>query len=105
MENQSRMMYGSINVTELINQFKKSHNGFTKADNGNIYANVKVWLNQEQDQYNNDASIQITAKAETDCKNFYIGNLKYSVFKEKVNEINVDDILNLDIENDNEFPY
>ena len=103
MEVKSRMLYGSINVSELIDQLKKAHSGFTKASNGKIYANVRVWLNEEQDQFQNDASIQITAKQDTGFANFYIGNMKFSITKES-GAINAIDIDNLNVDED-DLPF
>ncbi len=76
----SQLFYGSICVTDIINHAKKQHSAFTKADNGKIYANVNVWLNEEEDKFGNIVSVQLNPKkdrAEEDGKP-YIGNMKKS---------------------------
>ena len=54
------MLSGSINLTKIdktkIVSTNKEGNPF---DNGAKYLNVVIWLNDEADQYGNNASIQI----------------------------------------------
>jgi len=77
----SKMLSGSINLTKIdktkIVSTNKEGNPF---DNGAKYLNVVIWLNDEADQYGNNASIQISqTKEEREAgeKAVYIGNLKY----------------------------
>lgn len=79
----SRKFYGSICVTDLIDQLKKRHSAFSKSDkNGKVYARVDLWLNDKEDQYGNMLGIQIVPskeRKETEQK-LYIGNCKESEF-------------------------
>ncbi|WP_313373793.1 hypothetical protein [Chishuiella sp.] len=74
----SQLLYGSINLSELNEQAKKGHKAFSRGKNGKIYFNVNVWINDEPDQYNNDASVQLNFKDATKDDQMYIGNLKKS---------------------------
>lgn len=76
----SQLFYGSINLSELVQRAKEKHSGFVKGNNGCIYANVSVWLNDQPDKYGNIMSIQVNPakeKKEVD-ERFYIGNCKRS---------------------------
>jgi hypothetical protein len=78
MENQ--LFYGSICITELIEQAKVKHSAFSKAANGKIYCNVNIWLNKEEDKFGNIMSAQLAPSKERkdiDTK-LYIGNFKKS---------------------------
>jgi hypothetical protein len=76
----NQLFYGSICVTDLIEKVKAKHSGFTKAQNGKIYANINVWLNQTPDKYGNIMSVKVNpSKERKDTEEgFYIGNLKQS---------------------------
>lgn len=76
----SKMLTGSIDLNKIdttkIVTTDKNGNPFS---NGAKYLNVVVWVNDEADQYGNNASIQISqSKEERDnkVKPTYIGNLK-----------------------------
>lgn len=63
MQNKSRLLVGSINVTRLIDELNAKSDAFYKSPkNGDIYLNAKIWLNEEPDQFKNDGSIQINPK-------------------------------------------
>jgi hypothetical protein len=70
--------YGSIDFTKLIEQAKAGNKAFTKNENGRIYLNVRVWVNDELDKYGNVASFQSNFKGATKEDKFYFGNLKES---------------------------
>lgn len=77
------LFYGSINITELLERAKEKHSAFVKGNNGKIYANISVWLNDEPDQYDNVMSIKLSATKEAIAKDaeqgkIYIGNCKES---------------------------
>ena len=78
----SKLMYGSIDFTKLLELAKAGNKAFKKAENGKIYMNLNVWINDEKDQYGNDASIQTSFKDATKDDKHYFGNLKHSEFKE-----------------------
>ena len=74
------MLTGSIDLNKIdktkIVSTDKNGNPF---ENGAKYLNVVVWINDEADQYGNNASIQISQskeEREAGVKATYIGNLK-----------------------------
>jgi hypothetical protein len=75
-----QLFYGSICLTDLIENAKKKHSAFTKGNNGKLYAAVNVWLNDNVDKFGNIMSVQINpSKAMKDLEDrIYIGNLKQS---------------------------
>ena len=74
----AQSFYGSIDFTKLIEKAKAGDKAFTKTENGKIYLNVRVWVNDEQDNYGNIASFQSNFKGATKEDKFYFGNLKES---------------------------
>lgn len=78
----SKLMYGSIDFSKLLEEAKKGNKAFSRSNNGKIYLNVNVWINDEKDQYGNIASIQTTFKDATKEDKFYIGNFKESAPKD-----------------------
>lgn len=74
----SQMLYGSLDFSKLLELAKKGDKAFTKHENGKIYLNVKAWINDEKDQFGNDASIQTAFKDATKEERIYFGNLKIS---------------------------
>jgi len=78
----SKLLYGSIDFTKLLELAKAGNKAFSKADNGKIYLNLNVWINDEKDNYGNDASIQTSFKDAVKEDKIYFGNLKISERKE-----------------------
>lgn len=74
----SQLLYGSLDFTKILEQAKAGHKAFSRAENGKIYFNVRMWVNDEKDQHGNDASVQLTFKGATKEERFYVGNLKIS---------------------------
>lgn len=74
----STRFYGSICVSDIVDLAHKKHSAFTKADNGKIYANVTVWLNDEKDKFGNIMSAQLNPRKELREQDGqpYIGNFK-----------------------------
>lgn len=95
----SKLFYGSLCITDLIDQLKAKHSAFSKAQNGKIYASVSVWLNDEKDKFGNIMSVQITPSKEMKDieKKLYIGNLKES---EGARPVSDNDINGLDTDLD-----
>lgn len=90
--------YGSIDFTKLVEMAKAGNKAFTKTENGKIYLNVRVWVNDEEDKFGNIASFQSNFKGATKEDKFYFGNLKESTpIEEEVKaedvDINFDDLL------------
>ena len=75
------MLTGSIDLNKIDRSKIVSTNKDGKPfENGAKYLNVVVWINDEADQYGNNASIQISqTKEEREAgeKATYIGNLKF----------------------------
>jgi hypothetical protein len=76
----SKLLSGSINLSKIdktkIISTDKNGNPF---ENGSKFLNIVVWINDEPDQYGNNASIQISQskeEREAGAKSIYIGNLK-----------------------------
>lgn len=78
----SKLMYGSISLSKLNEIAKAGHRAFSKGKDGKIYCNVNVWINDEKDKFENDASVQVSFKDATKEEKVYIGNLKFSEAKE-----------------------
>ncbi len=74
----SQLFTGSICLSDLLDMAKRQHSAFTKAQNGKIYANIKIWLNDEPDKYGNSVGLQLNStKEKKDTEpTFYIGNAK-----------------------------
>lgn len=81
----SQLFYGSLCVSDLIEEFKKKHSAFEKGKNGKIYAKVNVWLNDNEDDYGNILSIQLnpTKEMRDIDRKVYVGNCKKSEFEVK----------------------
>ena len=78
----STLLLGSIDLNKIDKSLivSKDKNG-EPFKNGAKYVNLAVWINDQSDEYGNDASIQMGTK---DNK-IYIGNLK-KYRKEEVNQ-------------------
>lgn len=79
----SDFLTGSLDLTKMFEQMNAGHSAFEKSEkNGHIYVNIKMWLNDEQDQFGNDASVQLNShknasQAEQEAnKKLYIGNMR-----------------------------
>lgn len=102
MENQ--LFYGSICLSDLIEQAKQKHSAFTKGQNGKIYASINVWHNAEPDKFGNVLSIQLNPTKEMKDldKKIYIGNCKKSEGPKPVSD---KDISGLDVDIDTAPSY
>lgn len=70
--------YGSIDFSKLIEQAKSGSKAFTKSENGKIYLNVRMYVNDEVDKFGNIASFQSNFKGASKEDKFYFGNMKES---------------------------
>ena len=90
---EKKSYYGSIDFSKLIEQAKAGNKAFTKTENGKIYLNVRVWVNDELDKFGNCASFQSNFKGAQKEDRFYFGNLKESVaVEEQVTESDIPDM-------------
>lgn len=81
MEN--KLFIGSICLSELNEKAKEGHPAFSKATNGKIYVNVNLWFNDEPDQYDKIAQLQLSKPKDSQEKNVYIGNFGTAKKKEQ----------------------
>jgi hypothetical protein len=90
--------YGSIDFTKLLEQAKAGNKAFTKNENGKIYLNVRVYVNDEVDKYGNCASFQSNFKGAQKEDKFYFGNLKESKPSESPVQVNdIPDVSDFDL--------
>lgn len=90
--------YGSIDFSKLLEQAKAGNKAFSKNENGKIYLNVRVWVNDELDKYGNVASFQSNFKGAQKEDKFYFGNLKESIAVEEAVQSN-------DVPNADDLPF
>jgi hypothetical protein len=84
--------YGSIDFSKLIEQAKSGNKAFSKSENGKIYLNVRMYVNDEVDKYGNVASFQSNFKGATKEDKFYFGNMKESTpIENKVDVVDIPD--------------
>lgn len=86
--------YGSIDFSKLMEMAKAGNKAFSKNENGKIYLNVRVWVNEETDRFGNIASLQSNFKGATKEDKFYFGNLKESTQIEEA--VTASDVVDLD---------
>lgn len=94
----STRFYGSLCLTDMVEAAKKKHSAFTKADNGKIYCDTTIWLNDKEDKFGNIISVQLNPKKdlrELDGQ-AYIGNFKEAERKQVTNR----DVSDLDLPDD-----
>ena len=90
--------YGSIDFNKLMEQAKVGNRAFSKSENGKIYLNVRLWVNDELDKYGNVASFQSNFKGASKEDRFYFGNLKESAPVEI-------EVLGADIISESDLPF
>jgi hypothetical protein len=92
----NQLFGGSICLTELIEQAKKGHSAFSKAQNGKVYCNILTWLNEKEDKYGNIMSHQLSSQKDMREAEglIYIGNSKALQSSKPVSKSDVD--VNLD---------
>jgi len=71
-----KLNYGSLCYTDIVAQAKNAHPAFSRAQNGKVYFNIDVWLNDEPDKLGNTISVSLSKKKGDDIKSVTIGNLK-----------------------------
>ncbi|WP_312306514.1 hypothetical protein [Chryseobacterium sp.] len=79
----SQLFYGSINYDALLNAIKTGKVKTFKSTSGVRLVNINVWVNDQPDKFDNDASIQVQLKDEFRTeKGDYIGNLRKHIKNE-----------------------
>lgn len=78
--------YGQINLTEIKKAMDSGHivaKKISTKKGEQVVVDINVWVHEEADTYNNNATIQMVLKKEAFEANvnnsYYIGNLKYKV--------------------------
>ena len=102
----SKLLYGSINYDELLNQIKtgKINTTIVTRQNGETFRSIgiNVWVNDDEDNYGNVAGVQLQLKKEVreaGEKAPYIGNLK--LHTPKVQEASANDFK----DDDDDLPF
>ncbi|HEV3223897.1 MAG TPA: hypothetical protein VGZ90_13505 [Puia sp.] len=74
----NKLYVGSLCITDILENARKQHSSFTKANNGKVYASLNIWLNETKDQYGNIISIQLNPKKDLSQQDGrpYIGNAR-----------------------------
>lgn len=75
----SKLLGGSICLTDLVANAQIGHSAFSKGKNGKVYFNFNMWINDKKDQFDNDASLLLNSKKDMrDSEGkIYIGNAKF----------------------------
>jgi len=91
----NQLFGGSICLTDMIEQAKKGHSAFTKAQNGKVYGNILTWLNEKEDKYGNIMSHQLSSNKDMREVEglIYIGNSKALQSSKPVKSSDIDDNL------------
>lgn len=91
----NQLFGGSICLTDLIDQAKKGHSAFSKAQNGKVYCNILTWLNEKEDKYGNIMSHQLSSNKDMREAEglIYIGNSKALQSSKPVTSRDIDDDL------------
>lgn len=91
----NQLFGGSLCLTDLIDQAKKGHSAFSKAQNGKVYCNILTWLNEKEDKYGNIMSHQLSSSKEMREVEglIYIGNSKALQSSKLVKPNDIDDNL------------
>lgn len=88
----AKLLTGSICLTDLNKAAKEAHSAFSRSEkNKKIYVNVKVWVNDDADQFGNHAQIMLNPKKDAETEKVYIGNLKY-IDKKEPEPITVEEV-------------
>lgn len=91
----NQLFGGSLCLTEMIEQAKKGHSAFSKAQNGKVYCNILTWLNEKEDKYGNIMSHQLSSNKDLREVEglIYIGNSKALQSSKPVKASDIDDNL------------
>lgn len=91
----NQLFGGSLCLTDLINEAKRGHSAFSKAQNGKVYCNILTWLNEKEDKYGNIMSHQLSSSKEMREVEpvTYIGNSKAIQSSKPVKANDIDDDL------------
>lgn len=73
------ILHGSLCYNDIIEQAKKQHSAFSRGKNGKGYVAITIFINDNPDEYGNDAAIKLNSTKEARDKepSVYLGNLKF----------------------------
>lgn len=112
MSNKPLNFYGQINYTDLKAAMMSGKVKMQKVqtkEGEKIFVDVNVWVHDEADQYNNNASVQCALKKEAyeagEKNTYYVGNLRYQ--SPKTTEATAQDVANAvgGADKDDDFPF
>lgn len=96
----AKILSGSINLSKIDkSKLVKTDKNGQPFQNGAIYLNVQVAINDQVDEYGNNASISINQskeERESGIKKTYIGNLKEVWSNEKTESVEAEVIHDVD---------
>ena len=103
-------LYGQLNFTEIKEALKsgkiKAQRIQTKKGEQIVF-DVNVWVHEEADQYQNNASVQCQLKKEAfeagEKNTFYIGNLRFQM--PKVEDATSEDIAKAASDDEDDLPF
>lgn len=72
----AKFFTGSISVSKLLEEAKKPHSAFYTGKDDKKYLNVKIWVNEEPNQFGDHISIQFNGKKDAENYKVYLGNAK-----------------------------
>ena len=86
----------------MLFRSKKPHSAFYTGKDGKKYLNIKIWVNDEPDQFGNYVSVQLNGKKEAEKYKVYLGNIKYFEQKEP-EQFNKNDEADIQVDDDLQF--
>mgnify|MGYP000656251367 CR=1 FL=1 len=96
---------GSICLTDILENAKAGHSSFSRSEkNQKVYFNVKMWVNEDADQYGNHAQLLLNQKPDKEQDKIYIGNFKLSEKKEPT-EMTTREITEMATQIDDDLPF
>ena len=93
---------GSISLSKLLEEAKRPHSAFYTGKDGKKYLNIKIWVNDEPDQFGNHVSVQLNGKKEAENYKVYLGNLK-SFEQKEPEQFNQNDAADIPVDDDLPF--
>lgn len=62
----------SLNLTQLVEAYKAGHTSCVRHQNGNVYVNTTVWINENADQDWKQVSVQLNSAKDKDAQDLPI---------------------------------
>lgn len=74
-KNMAKNINISLSLQKIGDAVRAGHGSITTDKKGNKYVNVTLWVNDKEDDYGNDISLQLNSRTQGDAK-VYVGNAK-----------------------------